>query len=239
MIDINKPNYSYIEKNPYNNSSITHFNNNQNVINEYRRNKSSYTAQYFTGKLTSDGLYYIFDNRKKPEFNKQYANNMFKDYLSGYAIKNGVKFFLTSLNPLKSIKYIRVGMSGISELKNYSQNMLNNVDYLKSNNMFNSHNLAIVHKQSAIMSGFNVMSSDLSLRNNIIGNATLSLIDIGLDKSYIPTPCNMLEKCNYRSLNIYDNIEKPIYKFIVNGHNTINDSLDFNEIQTFVKAITI
>jgi hypothetical protein len=227
MIYKNEPNYSYIEKNPYNNSSITHFYNNQNVINEYRRNQSSYTAKYFTGKLTSDGLYYIFDNRKKPEFNKQYANNMFKNYLSRYAVKNGVKLLLTSTNPLKSIKYIRVGMSGISELKNYSQNMLNNVDYLKSNNMFNSHNLAIVHKQSAIMSGFNVMSSDLSFRNNIIGNATLSLIDIGLDKSYIPTPCNMLEKCNYRSLNIYDNIEKPIYKFIVNGHNTINDSLDF------------
>ena len=227
MIYINEPNYSYIEKNPYNNSSITHFYNNQNVINEYRRNKSSYTAKYFTGKLTSDGLYYIFDNRKKPEFNKQYANNMFKNYLSRYAVKNGVKLLLTSTNPSKSIKYIRVGMSGISELKNYSQNMLNNVDYLKSNNMFNSHNLAIVHKQSAIMSGFNVMSSDLSLRNNIIGNATLSLIDIGLDKSYIHTPCNLLQNCNYKSLNIYDNIEKPIYKFIVNGHNTINDSLDF------------
>mgnify|MGYP004007818723 CR=1 FL=1 len=87
---------------------------------------------------------------------------MFKNYLSRYAVKNGVKLLLTSTNPLKSIKYIRVGMSGISELKTYSQNMINNVEYLKSNNMFNSHNLTIVHKQSSIMSGYNLIFSDLS-----------------------------------------------------------------------------
>ena len=185
MIYINEPNYSYIENNTYNNTSITNFNinrsNNKNS-NKYRSksNKSSYTPRYFVGKLTRDGLYSIYDYRKKPEFNEQYVNNLVKDYVSGYALRKGIDVIekITS----KQIK------NRVLLPLNFSQHMLAEVDYLKSNNMYNASNLKVARFKSLINTGYKIISPDISLGNNVIGNATLSLIDMKLDKLYTPTP---------------------------------------------------
>jgi len=249
MIDINEPNYSYIENNTYNNSSITHFYNNT-IINEYRynnrynnrsyryipinpynrksitlsntnrsnnknsnnkSNKSSYTSRYFVGKLTRDGLYSIYDYRKKPEFNEHYVNNLFKDYLSGYALRKGIDVIekITS----KQIK------NRVLLPLNFSQHMLAEVDYLRSNNMYNASNLKVARFKSLINSGYKVfISPDISLKNNVIGNATVSLIEMKLDKLYTPTPeYNSLGHFyNNKSLFIYEYCEKPVYELITN-----------------------
>ena len=250
MIDINEPNYSCIENNTYNNSSITHFYNNT-IINEYRynnrynnrsyryipinpynrksitlsntnrsnnknsnnkSNKSSYTSRYFVGKLTRDGLYSIYDYRKKPEFNEHYVNNLFKDYLSGYALRKGIDVIekITS----KQIK------NRVLLPLNFSQHMLAEVDYLRSNNMYNASNLKVARFKSLINSGYKVfISPDISLGNNVIGNATLSLIDMKLDKLYTPTPeYNSLGNFyNNKSLFIFEYCEKPVYELINNA----------------------
>ena len=255
MIDINEPNYSCIENNTYNNSSITHFNNNT-IVNEYgynnrsyrytpinpynsksithtninnnnnnnknsnnknsnkyrsKSNKSSYTPRYFVGKLTRDGLYSIYDYRKKPEFNEQYVNNLVKDYVSGYALRKGIDVIekITS----KQIK------NRVLLPLNFSQHMLAEVDYLKSNNMYNASNLKVARFKSLINTGYKIISPDISLGNNVIGNATLSLIDMKLDKLYTPTPeYNSLGNFyNNTSLFIFEYSEKPVYELINNA----------------------
>ena len=254
MIDINEPNYSCIENNTYNNSSITHFNNNT-IVNEYgynnrsyrytpinpynsksithtninnnnnnnknsnnknsnkyrsKSNKSSYTPRYFVGKLTRDGLYSIYDYRKKPEFNEQYVNNLVKDYVSGYALRKGIDVIekITS----KQIK------NRVLLPLNFSQHMLAEVDYLRSNNMYNASNLKVARFKSLINTGYKIISPDISLGNNVIGNATLSLIDMKLDKLYTPTPeYNSLGHFyNNTSLFIFEYCEKPVYELITN-----------------------
>ena len=216
MIDINEPNYSYIENNTYNNTSITNFNinrsNNKNSKKySSKSNKSSYTPRYFVGKLTRDGLYSIYDYRKKPEFNKQYVENLFKDYLSGYALRKGIDVIekITS----KQIK------NRVLLPLNFSQHMLAEVDYLKSNNMYNASNLKVARFKSLINTGYKIISPDISLGNNVIGNATLSLIDMKLDKLYTPTPeYNSLGNFyNNNSLFIFEYCEKPVYELINNA----------------------
>ena len=47
--------------------------------------EDSYTKSFLSNKLTRDGLYYIFDSRKKQEFNRDYLKNTAKDYVGDYA----------------------------------------------------------------------------------------------------------------------------------------------------------
>ena len=252
MIDINEPNYSCIENNTYNNSSITHFYNNT-IVNEYHYNnssyryipispynrksithtsinnnnnnnkninninkninniKSNYTSRYFVGKLTRDGLYSIYDYRKKPEFNKHYVKNLFKEYISGYALRKGIDI-------IEKITSKQIKNSVLLPLT-FSQHMLAEIDYLRSNNMYNASNLKVARFKSLINSGYKVfISPDISLKNNVMGNATVSLIEMKLDKLYTPTPeYNSLQHYyNKKALFIYEYCEKPVYELITN-----------------------
>ena len=226
----NNRSYRYTPINPYNSKSITHTNinnnnnnnknsNNKNSNNKNSNNKnsnkysnkSSYTSRYFVGKLTRDGLYSIYDYRKKPEFNEQYVNNLVKDYVSGYALRKGLDVIAKITS--KQIK------NRVLLPFNFSQHMLAEVDYLKSNNMYNASNLKVARFKSLINTGYKIISPDISLGNNVIGNATLSLIDMKLDKLYTPTPeYNSLGNFyNNTSLFIFEYCEMPVYELINNA----------------------
>ena len=60
-----------------------------------QRSKGTSNQRFLTNKLTRDGIYLIFDNRKKPTFDINYVDDSVRDFAKSYDRRTTIK---TQLN---------------------------------------------------------------------------------------------------------------------------------------------
>jgi hypothetical protein len=106
--------------------------------------------------------------------------------------------------------------------------MIGEVDYLKSTNMFNYTNLDIAHGKCVINTGYKLISPEVNLVGNIIGNAALASTDIILDNMYETTPQYGFLGNVYNNVNtfVYDYVERPVYHSVSYVTKPINFLVD-------------
>ena len=56
-----------------------------------QRSKGTSNQRFLTNKLTRDGIYLIFDNRKKPTIGVNYTEDLVRDYAKSYAWRTAIK----------------------------------------------------------------------------------------------------------------------------------------------------
>ena len=194
----------------FNNDYINHqlFTTNYNSkINTFNINKyqylDNYVTNYYLHNLTTDGLYYLFDSRKKVEFNNEYFKNstfgMIKSYLKSksfnYLIKKGGSLISSSV-----IKKVKIPLD-------FSSCMVDETNFMSSHNIVSSYNLLIGGTKCGISTGFNSISTELSLINSISANAFITSVDIAMEKMY-----NMIPK-DYNSNNNFENFVTFLYNY--------------------------
>ena len=90
---------------------------NTNTNNPKTRIRGNYGTRFLASKMTKDGMYYIFDSRKKPTFDKQYGRNIVKEFANGYIWKSGFKLVENTFFALFELSFIIRNIRSLTFLK--------------------------------------------------------------------------------------------------------------------------
>ena len=189
-----------------------------------QRSKGTSNQRFLTNKLTRDGIYLIFDNRKKPTIGVNYAEDLVRDYAKSYAWRTAIKNTTKFLGKSAGNKIRLVKAPG-----DFSTCVIAEVNNLKDLNIFNKTNLGLVHDKCTISTAYNLVKPELGLIDTIAGSSITTLADIYLESQYIKeTNYNWFgDKMNKLSLVLYDYVEEPVLDILTNITKPINNGVDF------------